>query len=1012
MNLSSQVIFECSRIDLSRFGNMKLKHICLVLQNYYQIAENRGYRDLRTGTEFKFRIGGSDSSFKLAQAIWGKKQLLYITKSNKKPRYSDIFDQFDALSLDGQKTVGRFMLDTYRSDLLNQPSYEDYAVFRRNTPLQEATRDFIVLTIPESASPDKLLLKHLLEKQLVSYVNPIEGIPKSGRSIGADLYWEYLLEAYLESNNDVSLRNAMDLPYQYQGGTQKAREFLYENQDKILIPKEMTWLASLVGNDLIYHEGDASEKLARNYLTDKPMSETSVIQSSQIAEELAYDVKSKEDVKYIKEKVKDDIMNQCSEKRRRRRRRSVCEVVKKAVLDEDSIHIEGSKLTYEFKSASDHEIRYKLKTDIDEKRLFTKKRLNSKESVSKAFDNFKKAYAGYGLAMSVFGSIGSFEEGHITRGSVNAAQSIHSIGSLSGLNEKLSKISTKALSKIVVKGAEKFGVEVGEKALSKLSILTEDIPIVGTAFDIYFIANDISDLKKAKENGDRDEIVLSSAHLFLDTTTLVLSLLGPETEPIVIALSIIRMSIDDFYIDISTEMKKAHGVIGKSLAFFKGFAEGYADFITGGMLRALRNLDEQQNKDEEFLGKLSKPESYYEVKGSNCDGNPSVIDFTSGEYSGVGGEIKFVIGDDDSFVVEITGVPAKGGEKKTIKKRIRCPGLQDIVLGVGESKTAKWKKETAKLWFVIPVKRAEVIDKLEDNAESLYGSYTGNSKNNTFYAVQGKLSSNANSECKQIDGKDEINLRLTNYHYILRGMAGNDTFFLGPQTSNVNGGEGSDIYRLMSTGGKTVIDNFALDQLQDALLLNISQSHVVCKRERHDLFITYCGTHVVIIKEFFYPVANEFRRHLVISTNDGIQMKVIDTDVSSETNGYNIDCVPYIVDKRKHTDGQVLDLSKSPFTYVATVMGSRGDDIIIGNELDNYIVAGAGRNRVSGGDGIDTYILRSTGVCNYVDNYAEDGLSDKLLLPVSYHQITLEKTGSADLKILGSNEKGMLSNTL
>ena len=73
----------------------------------------------------------------------------------------------------------------------------------------------------------------------------------------------------------------------------------------------------------------------------------------------------------------------------------------------------------------------------------------------------------------------------------------------------------------------------------------------------------------------------------------------------------------------------------------------------------------------------------------------------------------------------------------TIRKTFTVgPNLKDIVLGIGESRSFNYKHETAKLWFVIPIKSYNVICGANIHEKSIYGTYYGNSKDNKFYAVQ------------------------------------------------------------------------------------------------------------------------------------------------------------------------------------------------------------------------------------------------------------------------------------
>ena len=340
--------------------------------------------------------------------------------------------------------------------------------------------------------------------------------------------------------------------------------------------------------------------------------------------------------------------------------------------------------------------------------------------------------------------------------------------------------------------------------------------------------------------------------------------------------------------------------------------------LTGGLLIGIRQLNEGKKKDQELLEQLANPKFYFKLGGTDCKGAAGTIDFTEGHLSGQGGEINFKLNDDDSFNVELTGVAAQGGEKKTISKRFKCSGLRDIVLDVGETQDAVWTK----LWAVITVKTQDVIDHFKDNNGSLYGSYTGNGKNNAFYALQGNFSKGLADECKDPDATRAIDLRISNYLYLLNGMAGNDSFLLGPQRSHVTDGSRRDLYYLGTHGGDTVIDNFAFDKLSDTLWLNVSHEHVVCGREDFDLLLAYCHTHMVRVKEWFFPVQYEFRRHLVLLTRDGIQLKVKDMGVVNDAI-HKVDCVPVSIDRSKSSLAQRLDLTEEQYKEVVTVTGRR-----------------------------------------------------------------------------------------
>ena len=206
--------------------------------------------------------------------------------------------------------------------------------------------------------------------------------------------------------------------------------------------------------------------------------------------------------------------------------------------------------------------------------------------------------------------------------------------------------------------------------------------------------------------------------LALDVSTTVLSLVGtfcPQaeviTEPLVIVLSIIRMAIDDFYIDIMVEMEKINWkspwagleFLG---ALIKGFLEGAADFLTGGLKRQMESYRKQEEYDKKLIQDLKNPDNYYKIVGER-QGAGDTIDFTQGRLSSFGGYINFKLFDNNRATLEIGDV---SGSHKTIRKTFTVgSNLKDIVLGIGESRTFTYKHETAKLWFVIPKKSYDVI---------------------------------------------------------------------------------------------------------------------------------------------------------------------------------------------------------------------------------------------------------------------------------------------------------------
>ena len=875
----------------------------------------------------------------------------------------------------------------------------------------------------------------------------LEDYKSSGRTIALDTVMRDLLERFLSGLKKGVIKISQvfsdkEYPAQLLGGTAKSKEWAKENQDRPLLSSiEFAPLVTpITSNAAPASTSNAapSTSTASTTATGSTQTTTTVSGSSPDATQVLTNVNngflnpsnigsSATDVVQVVDQnnqrgiKRTASQSDYSDTRRKAfkaamsnivksdgspcntaRRNNVCSFKdKQMTVDENSVKLDEGVLSFDLHEVHNKDQIYTAKANFDPEALSSVKYAGEQEKYardSKRASSHSKvgtAFGIHGTVMTIFGTINSFQRGDIEKGAISTVQAVHSFGSLTRINEIIEKVGEKALLKGVSKGAAKVGLnKVADAATSKLLKLAErdserllgDIPYVGLAFDAYFIAEDLTDLKKAVKKGNVEDIALSSVHLILDVGTtvanLVVDVLGPEFEPVVWALSLIRMAIDDFYIDIKTELMKAHGTGEKVLAFFKGLGEGLVDFFTGGLLRSLKQLNERKKHDNELLNKFANPRLYFNVS-SDC----KTADFTDGSFSSYGGALSFKLHDDGSFTVTLSNVPGKDGLYSTKTKSFKCPGLSDIILGIGQSQSLKWTEQTAKLWGFIPVTSAQVIDKFMDDKNSLYGSYTGNEENNTFIAYQGNFSKVLPDECKDPGATGVIDFRLKNYFYILNGMAGNDTFFLGPEGAHVTGGEGHDLYYLGSHGGNTVIDNFAYDKLSDTLWLNVSHAHVICGRKDYDLLIAYCGTHLVKIRNWFSPAIHDFRRHLVILTRDGVQLKIKDMGFLGDR--YVVDCVPLSIDLSKSDKGQYLDLSKPPYTEVVTVTGSSKKDTLIGNAEANFINAGPGSNVIKGGEGEDTYIVKLKDGCDHIDNYAENQSQDKLFIPLNYRDIEI-----------------------
>ena len=719
-----------------------------------------------------------------------------------------------------------------------------------------------------------------------------------------------------------------------------------------------------------------------------------------------------DDVKEVVNNLVDKVCE--SGKQRKKRAGESCGIDDKVKLVEDSVKWEGNML--QFETVNDegikefHEIKYPL-DEMGSTKYFKENAASESEVSAK----FGIGMGVYGTFASICSSVKQFMDGNYGQGALSAVQALHTIGGLTGLNEKLGqKIVEKSLDFAV----EKFGFE---KALEKLSEpLAEglgkagkifsrflgDIPFVGLGFDIYFITEDVKDLENKNSSTPK---FLKVAHLILDVETTVLSLVEtfvpeaePFVEPLIIALSIIRMSIDDFYTDIKSELAKVKGkgFGAKVVAFFKGFGEGIADFFTLGLVNQINELNEQKEHDKQLFQNMSNPENYF----NKTLAQKGDIDFNGGIMSQFGGFLSVTLNDDGSFTMELPEVYT-GETPISIKKTIPLKKpAKDVVLGVGTVASPEYIHKEAKLWLLIPVKSYDIVQKFLGHNSSRYGTYYGNKYDNNFYAIQSTKSSSKMTHIS-MDNALESSLSgcqnnefyqslaksiLSDYHYDLYGQGGDDKFFLGPQSSHVLGNDGEDLYFIPPSGGKALIDNFALDEKMDTLYMNISYNDMSCYRQDWDLVVSYCESHAAYLKRWFIQGENHmYFRHINIITNDEIEISVTDTGISG--NNYQTICNPISIDKSRSKIGVHLDLTDIEFVEVKRAVGSNFSDTIIGNNNDNLLVGGLGNDFISGEMGEDVYVVKKGDGVDTIDNFSSDKKNDTILFGVDYNDISVSR---------------------
>ncbi|WP_163833604.1 C80 family cysteine peptidase [Spartinivicinus ruber] len=370
-------------------------------------------------------------------------------------------------------------------------------------------------------------------------------------------------------------------------------------------------------------------------------------------------------------------------------------------------------------------------------------------------NHINRGLAIYGIAAGLKGGIQALEQGRITEGSIALSQASHGIGELTGINRKLYKAAGQALTKVLSRGvqqlgqvtAEVAGREVGQlltedagsllRTAGRVGELLEDVPIIGTAFGIYNIEQDL-------QRGD----TLGYIDAGLDGAITALSLAGPEAEPIVIALTIIRMGIDEFYTDIKKELdalpadasagQKAEAVFtGIGKASFHLWEEWTLPGQIYGAVTHSKKLDQEYVKDQAYLNNLADYHNYFKVEKEQGD-NVQEINFANGSASWNGGNITFRLGEPgQASTLNLASIPDSRGNNHSETHPLNLSNnVNDIVLGVGESEKISFKEQSVKFLWFIPVDKKRIISGIDEESTSLHGTYYGNSQDNRFIAVQ------------------------------------------------------------------------------------------------------------------------------------------------------------------------------------------------------------------------------------------------------------------------------------
>lgn len=582
------------------------------------------------------------------------------------------------------------------------------------------------------------------------------------------------------------------------------------------------------------------------------------------------------------------------------------------------------------------------------------------------------------------GAIGELENGKILKGTFDLAKNAYKFGDVTGINKAAGEFLGKAMKHLSEDASKSVESSVANKVGGKIHEVVGEFkdlkekfaPIIGALYNIYNIYEDF-----------HRHTTLGYIDGAFDIATTVLSYLGPEGEVFALALSIIKMGVDIFYNSISKEIHALppHASVAQyAWAVIKGIAESIYHIVKSildsinifAVFGKIHALDKEYHKDQDFLNQLKDYRTYYNIEGTNS----TVIDFAGATDSWNGGDITFHLGEDGHSTLTLETVDSNGHLQQETHDIVTST-VEDIVLGIGESHTISFTKRKVK-FLGITVHSRNVISKIDGQKQTLYGIYYGNSHNNKFIAVQ------------DLPPKTEQDLKynLEDYHYTLYGGGGNDSFYLGPQPTYIEGNEGSDTYFINSTATITEINSHSADGESDTVIINLNFAELTAIRAGLDLNLTSSDTHIVILHNWFHDVTHQ---RVVFKSGDGVIFKVSATITEA------VELIPYGLTGSSLNHSVLYNASLPLYSEVIAIIGSKFNDVLVGNDLDNQLNGAGGDDTLTGGEGKDTYNVDLDKGVDTIDNYAVDGSVDTLVIGTDLDQLIFSsRDESSDLFII------------
>nr|XP_046242454.1 uncharacterized protein LOC124057873 [Scatophagus argus] len=580
----------------------------------------------------------------------------------------------------------------------------------------------------------------------------------------------------------------------------------------------------------------------------------------------------------------------------------------------------------------------------------------SSHQVSKYVEHTGTAVGILGLMLGMKGAARAHEQGDTEHEVVGALQTAH--GAVAMATSVIAKQALSSETRIA-----RAAAVVMKSPVMKGTMVV--LPLVGIGFGIY---NVIEDVKRGDPLGYIDAGIDVSM-VALDVIEIAQPELAPFIAPVTMALSVVRMVIDDVYMSIENELKslpKDAGVLEKLVAGLRGFGKGILHFAIHVASIFYDWRYDEIEEGHRLVAQISDYSKYYRV--TKQEDGTSAIDFTAGDSSWNGGGIHFCLADQGQS--ELCMDYFVSSDERMTKRcwDIDTQGSQDIILGLGESRQLEYSTLQKKVLMFIPAGSVTVVSGYIPISYSRYGTYTGNRDSNRFFAIQ------------KAEDQHVIEVMLS-YYYKLYGEPGDDVFYLGPQRSYVQGSGGKDTYIIPKNGGKTIINNYDPSKAPDTLHFSADYSHISVSKSGDDVVLMYEGSHMVAIERWFL---GEVYRHMSMMSGDGVLFEISSRVASS------VQLVARGINKMFKTQGETVDTSQPLLSTVVNIFGSRNDDVLIGNGENNLIDGGGGRDRLIGGEGEDIYMVKDRQQSSVlIENYSRDTKTDLVIIEANLHTFTV-----------------------